>query len=43
MVNRSCFSHTTCESRTNFSPLLCRVWAIILLQCDCSQSGATVA
>ena len=43
MVSRSCFSHTTCESRTIFSPLLCRVWAIILLQCGCSQSGATVA
>ena len=42
-VSRSCFNHTTRETRTNFSPLLCRVWATILLPCDCSQSGATVA
>ena len=43
LVSRACFSHTTCESCTKFSPLLCRVWAIILLQCGCSQSGATAA
>ena len=43
VVSRSCFNHTTCETRTNFSLLLCRVWATILLPCDCSQSGAPVA
>ena len=43
MVSRSCFNHTTWQTRSDFSLLRCRVWATILLPYDCSQIGATVA